>query len=97
MWLLSRFLLRRCTAKPSAMPTKLGTASPVARRALTSVRRLSYEGCDLRRPIDTAKAEAAWVTVPMGSSSWIVNTAGSPLAPPVPTSPGVQDSPTLTS
>ncbi|XP_009639966.1 acid-sensing ion channel 4-like [Egretta garzetta] len=51
------------------------------------------EGCDLRRPIDTAKAEAAWVTVPMGSSSRYVNTAGSPPAPLMPSNPGGQDSP----
>lgn len=65
--------------------------SPTVGRDPTSVRRLSSEGCDLRRPINTAKAKAAWVMVPMGSSSRYVKSAGSPLAPPLhPPVPGAQ-------
>lgn len=90
------FSLGDAQPNPLLCPPALGTVSPnpeggpVVGRALTSVWRLSSEGCDLRRPINTAKAKAAWVTVPMGSSSWYVNTAGSPPAPPALTSPGGQ-------
>lgn len=44
--------------------------------------RLLSEGCDLPCPTDTAKAEAARVRVPMGSSSRYTNTAGALPAPP---------------
>lgn len=57
------------------------------RGEIPPVRRLLSEGCDLRRPINTAKAKVAWVMVPMGSSSRYMKSAGSPLAPPTPTGP----------
>lgn len=87
------FSLGDAQPNPLPCPSVSGTTSlnpegsPTAGRDPTSVRRLSSEGCDLRRPINTAKAEAAWVMVPMGSSSRYVKSAGTPLAPPTHTSP----------
>lgn len=87
------FSLGDAQPNPLLCPSVSGTmslnpeGSPTVGRDPTSVRRLSSEGCDLRRPSNTAKAEAAWVMVPMGSSSWYVKSAGSPLAPRIPTSP----------
>lgn len=82
------FSLGDAQPNPLPCPSVSGTmsldpqGSPTVGRDPTSVRRLSSEGCDLRRPINTAKAKAAWVMVPMGSSSWYVKSAGSPLALP---------------
>lgn len=87
------FSLGDAQPNPLPCPSVSGTlslnpeGSPTAGRDPSSVRRLSSEGCDLRRPINTAKAEAAWVMVPMGSSSRYMKSAGSPLALPTPTSP----------
>lgn len=87
------FSLGDAQPNPLLCPSVSGTmsldpeGSPIAGRDPTSGRRLSSEGCDLRRPINTAKAKAAWVMVPMGSSSRYVKSAGSPLAPPTPTGP----------
>lgn len=84
------FSLGDAQPNPLPCPSVSGTmsldpeGSPTAGRDPTSVRRLSSEGCDLRRPINTAKAKAAWVMVPMGSSSRYMKSAGSPLAPPTP-------------